>query len=167
MDFDGGRGGSLGVYRPPPSWRAAICLVFSRRKQKTTSFLTNARHSDKVDSIAILESRGSTVFCAPSGRGVKQEPAQSVVRPSIHRWGARYPRRRTTSLSAAELPNAPSGPNDPSVLRFRRLWPLLLNCTPARKILPRENGHRGEAPKCIYPHAALLEHVGYSGHPFE
>src|SRR5713226_1188400 len=31
----------------------------------------------------------------------------------------------------------------------------------ARKISLDENGYRGEAPTCIYPHAALLEHGGY------
>ena len=79
---------------------------------------------------------------------------------ALREYRAQYARAR-------ELPHVPGGLNDPFVPRFPRLWPFLLTNTPARKISLGENGRRGEAPKCIYPHAALLEHVGYSGHPFE
>ena len=72
-----------------------------------------------------------------------------------------------TSLFAVWLPNALIVPNDPSVLRFRRLWPFLLTSTQARKISLGENGRRGEAPKCIYSRAALLEQLGYCWRPFE
>jgi DNA-binding transcriptional LysR family regulator len=75
-------------------------------------------------------------------------------------------------LKAGQTPiyhrsNVPIGPNDPSVLRFRRLWPLLLTDIQVRKTSPGENGHRGEAPTCIYPRAALLERLGYCWRPFE
>ena len=68
---------------------------------------------------------------------------------------------------AGEPPHVPIGPNDPSVLRVRRLWLFLLTSRQARRISPAENGRRGEAPTCIYRHVVVLEHVGYHRRPSE
>jgi hypothetical protein len=84
----------------------------------------------------------------------------------VRRRAARYRRRGITSLSAVELQNVLIGPNEPSVLRCRRLWPLLLTRKQVRKTSPGDRGHRGEAPTCIYRRAAQLERLGSCWRPF-